>query len=104
MSLIFLKRFLERPFQVASIIPSSKALIRKVASKMDFSEPRVIAEFGPGESCHTREIVNRMHADSRLLLFELDPELAQHLSEQFRTDSRVTVLHQDAAELPSELA
>jgi phosphatidylethanolamine/phosphatidyl-N-methylethanolamine N-methyltransferase len=104
MSVIFLKRFLQRPLQVASIIPSSKALIRKVASRMDFSEPRVIAEFGPGEGCHTREIVSRMHADSRLLLFELDPELAQHLTEQFRAEPRVTVLHRDAAELPSELA
>lgn len=104
MSAIFLKRFLQRPFQVASIIPSSKTLIRKVSDKMDFSGPRVIAEFGPGEGCHTREIVNRMDADSRLLLFELDPELARHLTEQFRADSRVTVLHQDAAELPAELA
>src|SRR4051812_31810252 len=104
MSVIFLKRFLKRPFQVASIIPSSKALIRKVADKMDFSGPRVIAEFGPGEGCHTREIANRMHADSRLLLFELDPELAQHLRDQFGKDPRVTVLHQDAAELPAELA
>jgi phospholipid N-methyltransferase len=104
MSVIFLKRFLQRPFQVASIIPSSRTLIRKVSDKMDFDEPRVIAEFGPGEGCHTREIVNRMSPDSRLLLFELDPELAQHLAEQFRHDARVTVLHQDAAELPAELA
>lgn len=104
MSAIFLKRFLQRPFQVASIIPSSKTLIRKVSSKMDFSEPRVIAEFGPGEGCHTREIIARMHPESRLLLFELDPELAQHLAEQFRDNPQVTVLHQDAAELPTELA
>ena len=79
-------------------------MIRKVAGKIDFSEPRVIAEFGPGEGCHTREILRRAHADSRLLLFELDPELAQHLREQFASDARVTVLHQDAAELPTELA
>jgi phospholipid N-methyltransferase len=104
MSAIFLKRFLQRPFQVASIIPSSKTLIRKVADKIDFSEPRVIAEFGPGEGCHTREILSRMLPGSRLLLFELDPELAQHLKDQFASDSRVTVLHQDAAELPRELA
>jgi phospholipid N-methyltransferase len=103
MSVIFLKRFLQRPLQVASIIPSSKALIRKVADKMDFSGPRVIAEFGPGEGCHTREIVSRMDADSQLLLFELDRELARYLEEQFTSDPRVTVLHQDAAELPAEL-
>lgn len=104
MSVIFLKRFLQRPFQVASIIPSSKTLIRKVASKISFHGPRVIAEFGPGEGCHTREIVSRMSADSRLLLFELDPELAEHLTAQFRHDPRVTVLNTDACELPAQLA
>lgn len=103
MSAIFLKRFLKRPFQVASIIPSSRALIRRVAAKMDFSQPRVIAEYGPGEGCHTREIVRRMHPDSHLILFELDPELAGHLEDQFRRDQRVVVLNSDAAHLSQEL-
>ncbi|HEV7868136.1 MAG TPA: rRNA adenine N-6-methyltransferase family protein [Chthoniobacteraceae bacterium] len=104
MSVIFLKRFLQRPFQVASIVPSSKTLIRKVASQMDLSGPRVVAEFGPGEGCHTREILSRMHPESRLLLFELDPELSEHLATQFRDDARVAVLNTDACELPAELA
>ena len=104
MNALFFKRFIQRPFQVASIVPSSKALIRSVTSKFDFSEPRVIAEFGPGEGCHTREIVRRMHPQSRLLLFELDAELAEHLRKSFRHDHRVEVLHTDAANLPHELA
>jgi phospholipid N-methyltransferase len=103
MSAIFLKRFLQRPFQVASIIPSSRALIRRVADRLDFSKPRVIAEFGPGEGCHTREIVRRMPAGSDLLLFELDPELAAHLEEQFAGQQNVTVLNTDAANLRQEL-
>lgn len=104
MSAIFLKRFFQRPMQVASIIPSSKTLIRKVAEKFDFSQPRIIAEYGPGEGCHTRELVKRMHPDSQLLLFELDPELAQHLEDQFRDDPRVTVLNANALDLPEEMA
>ncbi len=103
MSAIFLKRFLQRPFQVASIIPSSRALIRRVAGKMELSQPRVIVEYGPGEGCHTREIVRQMHPESQIILFELDPELAQHLSEQFRDDRRVTILNSDAALLAQEL-
>src|SRR5689334_17300147 len=35
MSALFFKRFLQKPFQIASIIPSSKALVERVASKMD---------------------------------------------------------------------
>src|SRR4029079_8221661 len=99
MSVLFLKRFLSRPRQVASIVPSSRALVRKVASKMDFNKPRVIAEFGPGEGCHTREMLERMDSDSHLLLFELDPELAGHLQDNFRGENRVTVLHADANSL-----
>jgi phosphatidylethanolamine/phosphatidyl-N-methylethanolamine N-methyltransferase len=104
MSVLFLKRFLSRPRQVASIVPSSRTLIRKVAGKMDFSRPRVVAEFGPGEGCHTRELASRLSPDSRLLLFELDRELAAHLQNHFRSDARVTVLNADAAALPQALA
>jgi phospholipid N-methyltransferase len=103
MSVLFLKRFLQRPRQIASVIPSSRALIRRVVNKMDLSVPRVIAEYGPGEGCHTREIVRRMHPKSRLLLFELDPEFAAHLENHFRHDSRVTVLNSDAGSLSEHL-
>src|SRR5450432_2172216 len=101
---LFFKRFLQRPMQVASIVPSSKALINRVSGKFDFSQPRVIAEYGPGEGCHTREIVRRMHRESKLLLFELDPELANHLRHQFRNDERISVVSGDANRLPDELA
>ncbi|MGZ5552476.1 MAG: class I SAM-dependent methyltransferase [Chthoniobacterales bacterium] len=103
MSVLFFKRFLQRPFQVASIIPSSKALVERVASKMDFSEPRVIAEYGPGEGVHSREIARRMSSDSQLLLFELDSAFSRDLARQFADDPRVHVINGDAARLPEEL-
>ncbi len=103
MSVLFFKRFLQRPFQVASIIPSSKALVERVASKMDFTQPRVIAEYGPGEGVHTREIARRMPPDSQLLLFELDPDFSRDLERQFADDPRVHVINGDAAQLPQEM-
>jgi phospholipid N-methyltransferase len=103
MSVLFFKRFLQRPFQVASIIPSSKSLVGRVASKMDFSEPRVIAEYGPGEGVHSREIAHRMSADSQLLLFELDAAFSRDLKRQFANDPRVHVINGDAATLSDEL-
>ncbi len=103
MSVLFFKRFLQRPFQVASIIPSSKALVERVASKMDFSKPRVIAEYGPGEGVHSREIARRMHPGSTLLLFELDSDFSRDLERQFVDNPRVQVVHGDAAQLPAEL-
>jgi phospholipid N-methyltransferase len=103
MSALFFKRFLQRPFQVASIIPSSKALVRKVARKMDFTGPRIIAEYGPGEGVHSREIARRMSENSQLLLFELDPAFSRDLQRQFADDPRVHVINGDAATLPEEL-
>jgi len=104
MSVLFFKRFLQRPLQVASIVPSSKALVERVASKMDFTEPREIAEYGPGEGVHSREIARRMSPDSQLILFELDPDLSRDLTRQFASDPRVHVINGDAAQLPNELA
>jgi phospholipid N-methyltransferase len=104
MSVLFFKRFLQRPFQVASIIPSSKALVERVACKIDFTQPRVIAEYGPGEGVHSRAIASRMGPDSQLLLFELDPDLSRDLERQFADDPRVHVINGDAARLPDELA
>jgi phospholipid N-methyltransferase len=103
MSALFFKRFLQRPFQIASITPSSKALVKRVARKMDFSEPRVIAEYGPGEGVHSREIARRMPSGSQLLLFELDAHFSRDLRRQFADDPRVHVVNGDAASLPEEL-
>ncbi len=103
MSVLFFKRFLQRPFQVASIIPSSKALVERVASKMNLEQPRVIAEYGPGEGVHSREIARRMHPGSTLLLFELDSDFSRDLQRQFAKNPRVHVIHGDAAQLPAEL-
>ena len=103
MSVLFFKRFLQRPWQIASIVPSSKALVERVSSKIDFDRARVIAEYGPGEGVHSREIVRRMNPEAQLLLFELDPAFARDLERQFADDARVHVVHADAAKLPDEL-
>lgn len=79
-------------------------MVRRVAGKMDFSQPVVIAEYGPGEGCHTRELLKRAHADSQFLLFELDAEFCRSLEKQFAHDPRVSVINADCATLPQELA
>ena len=104
MSALFFKRFLQKPFQIASIIPSSKALVERVAAKMDFTAPRIIAEYGPGEGVHSRELATRMSPDSQLFLFELDRAFSRDLERQFAHDRRVHVINRDAASLPEELA
>ncbi|MGI9113625.1 MAG: class I SAM-dependent methyltransferase [Chthoniobacterales bacterium] len=104
MSVLFFKRFLKRPFQIASIVPSSRALVERVASKIDFDRARVIAEYGPGEGVHSRELAARMRPDAQLLLFELDSAFSRDLARQFAGDRRVQVINANAATIRTELA
>ena len=84
-------------------MPSSRALVERVSDKIDFEKARVIAEYGPGEGVHTREIVRRMRPDAQLLIFELDSAFSRDLKRQFANDLRVHVYNRDAAALPDEL-
>lgn len=61
-------------------------------------------ELGPGEGVHTREILRRMHPESKLLLFELDADLARYLQKQFKEDHRVEVINANASSLKETLA
>ncbi len=103
MSLLFFKRLLANPIRVGYLVPSSGFLTRKTARRIDFSKPRVVIELGPGEGCHTRQIVKQMNAESRLVLIELDDHFAAHLEKQFAGDDRVTVVHADALHLAEAL-
>ncbi|MCX6878302.1 MAG: methyltransferase domain-containing protein [Verrucomicrobia bacterium] len=103
MSFLFFKRLLANPIRVGYIVPSSPFLTRKTARRIDFSKPRIVVELGPGEGCHTRQIVRRMNPASRLILIELDAHFVEHLEKQFANDARVTVVHGDALHLPETL-
>jgi phospholipid N-methyltransferase len=97
MSAILFRRFLARPRQVACVMPSSRAMVKRVLGRMNFDQWRTFVEFGGGEGCYSREILKRLAPDGRLLIFELDPDLAQHLRDQFRDDARVLIYQSDAA-------
>ncbi len=103
MSSIIFRRFLADPLKIAYVVPSSKSLVRRVLGKVDFQRAKVVVEFGGGEGCYTRELAERLAPDARLLVFELDAHLAEHLRKQFRDDDRVLVYEKDAATFRDEL-
>jgi phosphatidylethanolamine/phosphatidyl-N-methylethanolamine N-methyltransferase len=97
MSLLLLKRFLQRPRQIAYIVPSSLVLRKKVSSHMDLTRPRVVVEFGPGEGCHARHLLKVLPAGSRIVLIELDEIFLPGLRKQFDRHPQVSIHHDDAA-------
>lgn len=71
----FLKEFLKHPRQVASIMPSSRFLERRIVDVAGVPQAATIVELGPGTGGTTRAILHAMRDDARLLSIEINPQL-----------------------------
>ena len=78
----FFRGFLRCPFQVGSIIPSSRFLEHRLVTVSAVGAARTVVEFGPGTGGTTRALLRAMPNDARLLAIEIDP----HFTQMLRTD------------------
>ncbi len=100
--LFFLKQFLKDFKQTGAVLPSSKALTKKMLKNINFDRPVKIVELGPGTGCMTREILKRMHPKSELICVEINPDFCERLK-QIKTDKKFSVLQTSAADLASQI-
>lgn len=102
--LLFLREFVRAPLRTASVVPSSRFLAERMISPLharDWSRrPPVVLELGPGTGAFTRVVQQSAPAGTRHLGVELNPLMAQHLSEAFPA---VEVVVGPAADLPGML-
>jgi phospholipid N-methyltransferase len=99
----FLKGFLRNPREVASVVPSSPFLVRRVGECADVDHARVIVELGPGTGVLTRQLLARMPADGKLIAIEINAVFARMLREDF-DDPRLIVHEGSASEIEEVLA
>lgn len=95
-TLAYIKNFIKDK-DVAAVTPSSTFLVKRVCQWIDFTEPSVIVEYGPGTGVFSRYIIKRMSPNSRLILIESNPDFVQRLRMQTKDDERVEV-YRDRAE------
>lgn len=81
---------------LGSVIPSSHYLVENLLRDVDWTEARVIVEFGPGVGTISSEILRRMRADATLLAFEINDEFVGVLTRRF-SDPRMRIVHRSAA-------
>ena len=74
-------------------------LQRKIVSALDPHPDDEVLEIGPGVGALTRHLAGRVR---RLVLVELDNDLAARLREEFAGDPSVEVLNEDVLEVPLE--
>ena len=89
----FVREFFKYPRQIGTFTESSKALARKMAQEIDGSS--TVVEFGAGTGSVTRQILQRLPADGRLICFEINASFCEHLRRI--GDPRLMVINDDAA-------
>ena len=70
---VFFQEFLKHPFQIGSIIPSSRFLERRILEVAGICSARTIVELGPGTGGMTKSILGAMPQHARLLSIEINP-------------------------------
>jgi phospholipid N-methyltransferase len=101
-TLLFAKNFLQHPKMLGSLIPSSRFLIDRLLSKVDWGRARTIVEYGPGVGTITSHILSRMAPDARLVAFEMNERFVRYLERAF-PDPRLHVVHGSAETVQKEL-
>lgn len=101
--LLFGRNFIKHPKMLGSLVPSSRFLVNKVLSEVDWSRARVLLEYGPGVGTFTTEILRRMRPDAVLVAMETNADFVRFLRGRVR-DDRLHVVHGSAADADAALA
>jgi phospholipid N-methyltransferase len=80
---------------LGSFIPSSPFLIKHLISEIDFASAKTIVEYGPGVGTISKEILERLAPDARLVLIEMNRDFVEFLRTELN-DPRVHVVHGSA--------
>lgn len=91
----FLKEGLKNFKTMGTVARSSRFLSRRMIKNVDFSASKVIIELGAGDGVITRRILGQMNVHSRLICFEVNPNMVEILSTI--NDPRLIII-QDSAE------
>jgi len=97
----FFQAFLKSPKTVASMIPSSPFLERRVARAAGLASATTVVELGAGTGGTTRAMLAAMPADARLIAIERTAEFVGPL--EAIGDPRLTVVNGCASAIVAEL-
>ena len=80
---LFLRRWAANPLQMGSVVPSSRALGRRIAALVERRGDEVVVELGAGTGAITRALLEGGVPPDRLVVVEIVPDMASHLARAF---------------------
>lgn len=96
----FFRGWIDKPKAVGSIVPTSNATARRMASIVRPERDDLVLELGPGTGVITRAILARGIKARNLVCVEYSESFAERLQEDFPD---VTIIHGDAFDLSNVL-
>jgi phospholipid N-methyltransferase len=99
----FLRGFVKHPVMVGSVIPSSKVLIDRMLSPVDWRRCKLFVEYGPGVGTFTQHVLERLPADATLLAIDTNADFTHYLNRKF-ADSRLVAVTGSAADVREMMA
>jgi phosphatidylethanolamine/phosphatidyl-N-methylethanolamine N-methyltransferase len=87
----FIGSFFKEMKMVGALAPSSKFLAKKMLKHVDFTQAKLIVEFGPGNGVFTKMILEKMLPDTTLIVYELNDTFFEKLKKDI-TDPRVILI------------
>lgn len=91
----FFRESLRNLRNTGSVAPSSRFLCRAIVNNINPEFAHTVVELGPGDGVITRYILDRMRADTRLVIFEINDVFVEKIRANFN-DPRLTVIHDSA--------
>ncbi|MFE5321347.1 class I SAM-dependent methyltransferase [Paenibacillus sp. NPDC056579] len=81
--LLFLRKFIQNPADVGSVIPSSSSLTLKMMESVPWNQVRNVVELGAGTGVFTQAMYELARPDCRVAVFEKDAEMRRQLIKQY---------------------
>jgi phosphatidylethanolamine/phosphatidyl-N-methylethanolamine N-methyltransferase len=93
---IYLRSFLTRGVNVASLVPSSRWTALSMLNGIDFETSQVVIELGAGTGAVTASLLQASHGKCRTIIVEREPAFCERLAERF---PRAEIVAGDALKL-----
>jgi phospholipid N-methyltransferase len=98
---LMFRKFLKQGRTIASFAPSSRFMARKIINGINWDDAKCIVEMGAGTGPITAQMVKHLKPHTKLLVIELDPDMAARLKAKF---PNVDVVQGDASKFDELLA
>ena len=94
----FINEFVNADNHVGAVAPSTKFLVNKMLTNIDFNRDINLVELGPGTGVFTTKILKKMSFNSKLLSIELNQYFASKIDAKIN-DNRFTLVCDSAEKI-----